>query len=208
MKFITSKMFNNIIDMTDSINISTLDSDTINNAISNMSDKELCDILSTLTKEAEVDILIKCDNDSLDKIYKIKRENVENLITRGKDDIDDEMKRVIECIAEFESKDNHTVDDYIKISVEMKWMISELKKDIILCEKDISSLEQAYQKMIENLFMYKDDLCDESLKVCKEKIHHTEGLIRLRYKTIKNNNNSINVLEHIVESISTNNPVY
>ena len=189
--------------MADPNTISTLQSSSINSAVSQMSDTELCGVLSSINKETEVDTLIKCDQESLDKIYRVKRENVETLI---KDD-DDDTQRVMECIIEFGSKENPTFDDYMKVATEMAWMVEELKKDNDRCEKDITSLELAHKKCRENFFMYEEDLCEESIKVCKEKMEHTEGLIRLRYKTLETNTQSIMGLERIIQSMSEGAPV-
>lgn len=189
--------------MADPNTISSLQSSSINSAVSQMSDTELCGVLSSINKETEVDTLIKCDQESLDKIYRVKRENVEILI---KDD-DEETKRVMECVMEFVSKENPTFDDYMKISREMIWMVEELKKDSERCENDITSLRFAYEKCRENFFMYEEDLCEESVKVCKEKMDHAEGLIRLRYKTLETNTQSIMGLEKIIQSMSERAPV-
>lgn len=181
--------------------ISSLESTVINNAVSNMSDTELCNILKTIPIDVEIDTLIKCEQDNLDKIYRVKRENIENLSYEDTDS--DEMKRVMECITQFSLNENPSIDDFMKISREMEWMISELKNDNERCKSDLSSLTLAYEKMRGNFFMYKDDLCDESLKVCKEKTEYTEGLIRLRYKTLETNIQTIKALEYIIQNIST-----
>lgn len=189
--------------MADPNTISNLQSSSINSAVSQMSDTELCGVLSSINKEIEVDTLIKCDQESLDKIYRVKREYVETLIK----DEDEETQRVMKCITEFGSKDNPTFYDFMKVAGEMVWMISELKKDNERCVNDISSLELAYEKLRENFFMYKEDLCDESIKVCNEKMEHTEGLIRLRYKALETNSQSIMGLERIIQSMSEGAPV-
>lgn len=189
---------------TDPNSISTLDTTTINSAVSAMTDTELCNIMSSITKDVEIDTLIKCDRESLDKIYRVKRENVEELIKR---DTDEDTHRVVECITEFSEKENPTFYDFMKVCEEMTWMVSELKKDNERCEKDITDLELAYEKLRENFFMYEEDLCEESVKVCKEKMDYTEGLIRLRYKTLETNTQSIKGLEHIVQSMTSESSV-
>lgn len=188
--------------------LSSLDSTTINNAVSQMSDTELCGVLSTINHEEEIDSLIKCDRESLDKIYRVKRENVDEIIKKDATaEADEDTQRVMKTVIEFSEKENPAFDDYMKVSKEMIWMISVLKEDNERCESDITSLELAYEKMRENFFMYEEDLCEDSLKVCKEKMEYTEGLIRLRYKTFEINTESISGLEKIVKSMVDNGPM-
>lgn len=181
--------------------ISSFNSSVINDSVSKMSDTELCNVLKSITLEMEVETLIKCDQDSLDKIYKVKRDNVEDLISYSEDD---ETQRIIEIISDFQNITSPTFEDYMKITREMSIMINKLKDDNEKCKSDIESLEFALNKMDENFIMYKDDLCDDSLKVCKEKYEHTEGLIRLRRKMFETNTQSIKGLEKIIENIIDN----
>jgi hypothetical protein len=174
--------------------ISSLDSSVINSEVSRMSDTELCGVLSLIDKSTEVDIMIKCDDDSLDKIRRVTRENSEALLT----DDGVESGRVIDCIAEFESKDNPSIEDYMKVADEMALVIDQLKEDSKRCEDDITRLEIILRQCEENFSMYREDLDEESVEICEEKITHTTGLIRLRRKTLESNKETISALGSIV----------
>ena len=82
--------------------------------------------------------------------------------------------------------------------------IGKLNEENEKCKSDIDSLESSLNKMDENFIMYKEDLCDDSLKVCKDKYEHTEGLIRLRRKNVELNTQLIKGLEKIIEQIVDN----
>jgi len=187
--------------MADPNTISSLQSTVINSAISQMSDTELCNVLLSINNTTETDTLIKCDQESLDKIFRVKRENIETIIEK-EENMDEDISRVMECVTNFAAKDNPSFDDYKKVVKEMSWVIDELKKDNKRCENDILSLELALEKCQENFFMYEEDLCEDSVKICKEKMETTEGLIRLRYKTLETNTQSIKGLERVVQSLT------
>lgn len=178
--------------------ISSLSSSVINIAVSQMSDTEICGVISSIGYHTEVDTLIKCNQESLDKIYRVKREKVDDLIHKSDDE---DTQRVMQCIQDFGTKENPTFDDYMSISREMSWMIGKLQEDNKRCESDIITLESTLQKFKENIFMYNDDLEEDSRKVCDKKIEQTEGLIRLRKKTLETNSQSIEGFEKIVKCV-------
>ena len=169
--------------------VSTQSSLEINKAISIMSEEELVNIISTIGEEEEVNILQKCDQESLNKIFKTKRENVDKIVLTKTEGID-EIKEI-----ENGGENDETVCALVN---QMKIKLVELRDDNNRCETDIVILSQCLQKLKENIFMNKDDMDDESINICNDKLEETEGLIRLRYKTMENNTYSINMMESIV----------
>jgi hypothetical protein len=185
--------------------ICSLESSVINKSISSMSDQQLCEVILSLSPQEQVEILIKCDVESLDKIFKIKRENVENLIDR--EEVDSDTKRAMDLVNDIESKDNPTIDDYIKICNELKWICEELSLDNDRCNSDISSLEKVLDEMRRNICMYHEDLDESCLIKCREKVTHVEGLIRLRSKTREHNNENIRSFQTMISTITNFLPV-
>ena len=166
-----------------------------------MSETELYNVLKSIDIDTEIETLIKCDQNSLDKIYKVKRDNVDKFIESS---TDEETRRVVGIVSDFQNIINPTYDDYIVITKEMMKTIGKLNEENEKCKSDIDSLESSLNKMDENFIMYKEDLCDDSLKVCKDKYEHTEGLIRLRRKNVELNTQLIKGLEKIIEQIVDN----
>lgn len=179
--------------------LNTHDSETINSAVSNMSDTELSNILINTPSDVAIDTLVKCNDDSLDKIFRVRFEQSDEFI---KQQADDETKRLINVVDNFFKNENPNIEDFMNILKETSLISEQLKKENMVCENDIKNLESAIDLLKGNMFMYKDDIDSELLKQCNEKLKYTEGLVRLRYKTLKHNTLLLNNLENIIKLIN------
>lgn len=188
--------------MNNQIDPSTLnnhDSETINTAVSNMSDTELSNILINTPSDVAIDTLVKCNDDSLDKIFRVRFENSDEFIKKSDDE---ETMRIVNIVDNFFKNENPNIEDFMNILKETCSISDQLKKENITCENDIKNLESAIDLLKGNMYMYKDDIDSELLKQCDEKLKYTEGLVRLRYKTLKHNTLLLNNLENIVKCIN------